>query len=279
VSKPQRQQQRKRLSTETEAMGGGAAFRQEFAGPSEPAGDWPSGVGRIILDETSSTFDAARMASAPPPFWVMAHRQTAARGRRGRPWAMPEGNFAATLVLTLSDPPMRRALRSFLMALALHRTLDHFARGAGWLALKWPNDVLLNGGKVAGILLESDDASRLSVGVGVNLAAGPDRSALETDALPAVSLLEETGVHVTPEAFLTVLAQRFMREEARFVAEGFEPARADWLARAVRLGETITARLPEQSFTGRFEGIDREGMLLLVTGDGLKRIAAADIYF
>jgi BirA family biotin operon repressor/biotin-[acetyl-CoA-carboxylase] ligase len=240
---------------------------------------WPEGIGRFVLPQVTSTFDAAKRACAEPPFWVMAHRQTAARGRRGRPWAMPQGNFAATLVLALSEPPMQRALRSFLMALALYETLGHVARGAASLALKWPNDVLLNGGKVAGILLESDGAARLAIGVGVNLAAAPEPSALERGALPAVSLLEETGIRVAPETFLSMLASRYMREEARFGAEGFDPARRDWLARAAWCGEIINARLPDRTITGRFEGIDREGMLVLATDHGQRRIAAADIYF
>jgi BirA family biotin operon repressor/biotin-[acetyl-CoA-carboxylase] ligase len=209
----------------------------------------------------------------------MAHRQTAARGRRGRAWEMPEGNFAATLVLQVEEPPLQRALRSFLMALALYETLEHFVGTHVSLGLKWPNDVLLNGGKVAGILLESDGASILAIGVGVNLAAAPSRAVLEPRAVPAVSVLAETGVRVEPETFLTVLAAAFAREERRFGADGFEPARSAWLARAARRGEMITARLPNRSVTGRFEGIDGEGFLLLGTDAGLQRIAAADIYF
>ncbi len=175
------------------------------------------------------------------------------------------------------------ALRSFAAALALR---DAFVAVTGLDAafrLKWPNDVLLNGGKVAGILLESSGSgagvAHLAIGFGVNLIAHPDASSLEPGAVPAVSLLADTGIRVTPEAFLDALAPAFARWEAIFVAEGFAPLRAEWLAHAARLGETIRARTGRETREGRFETIDGDGNLILQTATGLVAIAAADVFF
>ncbi|GAB4283755.1 MAG: biotin--[acetyl-CoA-carboxylase] ligase [Roseovarius sp.] len=250
---------------------------------------WPAGYGRRILASVDSTnAEAARIAAAlSRPEWVLALRQTAGRGRRGRPWVHPPGNLAATLVLPDPGPPERAVLRSFVAALALHDAFaDATGRAAG-LALKWPNDVLLNGGKVAGILLESAGqggrTGALAIGFGVNLRAAPDPAGLEAGALRAVSLLAETGVAVDPEEFLDILAPAYARREAQFVAEGFAPIRAAWLDRATRLGETITARLAGRGgpseISGIFETVDEAGRLVLRTPHSRQAIAAADIFF
>ena len=137
---------------------------------------WPGGHGRIVLSEVDSTMaEAARRApTLDRPTWIMALRQTTPRGRRGRTWNEPKGNFAATLVMKPGGNAASAALRSFLAANALFETLAlQTERDA--LATKWPNDVLLNGGKVAGILLESTGQSGridwLSIGIGVTFAA------------------------------------------------------------------------------------------------------------
>jgi BirA family biotin operon repressor/biotin-[acetyl-CoA-carboxylase] ligase len=250
----------------------------------EGTGPWPQGTGRLILDRIDSTnAEAARRAAGlAAPCWILAHRQLAGRGRRGRVWVMPEGNFAATLFLRPDAAPDRIALRSFAAALALREALAAAAPGAD-LALKWPNDVLLSGGKVAGILLESTAPARgpghLCIGIGVNLAAAPDPGALEPGALAPVSLRAATGVTIAPEAFLDLLAPALARWEARLVAEGFVPLRDAWLAAAARLGQTITARTGSRSRTGRFRTIDDDGNLILDTAAGPERIAAAEIFF
>jgi BirA family biotin operon repressor/biotin-[acetyl-CoA-carboxylase] ligase len=243
---------------------------------------WPDGYGRIVVPEVGSTLDEAvrRASEHPAPFWLMAERQTAARGRRGRPWLMPEGNFAATLVLDLPEPPGRAALRSFAMSLALLQVLEAVTGAHADIALKWPNDVLMGGGKVAGILLEKPGVSDLlAIGVGVNLAAAPAAALVEPGALRPVCLREETGVGMTPEAFLDRLAATYAPLEAQMRAEGFAPIRDRWLARATRLGETVTARVGRESVTGIFEDVDAEGHLVLRGPGGPRAIAAADIYF
>lgn len=246
---------------------------------------WPEGYGRIVVNEVGSTLDeAVRLASGQrAPFWLLAHRQTAGRGRRGRVWAMPDGNFAATLTLRNEEPPGRVALRSFVMSLALYRAIVEVTGLNTAFALKWPNDVLLNGGKVAGILLESGgtagQAGLLAIGVGVNLVAAPTPDMLEPGALRAVSILGETSLHVNPEDFLGLLALHFASLEAQFLSYGFTPIRSGWLAHAARLGETITARTGREAIVGTFEDVDPEGQLVLRGARGVHRIAAADVYF
>lgn len=214
------------------------------------------------------------------PTWVFALRQTGAKGRRGREWAQPPGSFAATLLMKPLGGPGEGALRSFMAANALFETLALFTDRSR-LALKWPNDVLLNGGKVAGILLESagtaDRLDWLAVGIGVNLGLPPEY--VHDAAFAPVGLAAEGGAMVLPEDFLPYLATHFATQEALLAAEGFGPIRAQWLAKAARLGEVITARTGAADFTGRFDTIDETGCLVLSTPDGSLTIPAADVYF
>ena len=240
---------------------------------------------RLILPETDSTMaeGARRAAAFTAPIWICALAQTAGRGRRGRAWAMPAGNFAASLVMRPAGPPAQAALRSFVAALALRDALVAVTGRAEVFTLKWPNDVLLNGGKLAGILLESSGAAgrvdALVIGIGVNLAATPDTTLLEAGALTPVSLLGETGITITPEDFLTLLAQHFARWEAQFTTHGFGPIRSAWLQNAARIGQNITARMMRDEITGTFVEIDTQGQLVLETPKGRQTIAAADIFF
>ena len=240
---------------------------------------------RLILPETDSTMaeGARRAATLTAPTWICALAQTAGRGRRGRAWAMPAGNFAASLVMRPAGPPAQAALRSFVAALALRDALVAVTGRAEVFTLKWPNDVLLNGGKLAGILLESSGAAgrvdALVIGIGVNLAATPDTTLLEAGALAPVSLLGETGITITPEDFLTLLAQHFARWEAQFTTHGFGPIRSAWLQNAARIGQNITARMMRDEITGTLVEIDTQGQLVLETPKGRQTIAAADIFF
>ncbi len=191
--------------------------------------------------------------------------------------------LAATLVLPVEDSPDRVALRSFVAALALHDAFVGVTGRAEPFALKWPNDVLLNGGKVAGILLETIQrqgrVAGLSIGIGVNLQQAPAAAEVEASALPPVSLLSETGASVTPEDLLAALAPAFAAHEHSLQTYGFGPVRQAWLDRAARLGQQITARLGETSLTGRFDTVDEAGRLILAAPDRTHAIAAADIFF
>ncbi|OSP54537.1 biotin--[acetyl-CoA-carboxylase] ligase [Pseudoruegeria sp. SK021] len=246
---------------------------------------WPDGVGRRVLAEVDSTnAEAARIgADLAGPTWILALRQTAGKGRRGRPWADPVGNFAATYISRPTTGPEGAALRSFVAALALADAVSDLSGRADAITLKWPNDVLMNGQKLAGILLEYVGAAGhnglLSIGIGVNLINSPDVTGLENTAFRPTSVLDAAGVQIDPETLLDHLAPAFARWEAQLDTFGFDPIRTAFLARAARLGEVITARTGREELTGTFESIDQTGALVLVTASGRISVPAADIFF
>jgi BirA family biotin operon repressor/biotin-[acetyl-CoA-carboxylase] ligase len=246
---------------------------------------WPDGYGRQVLDSVDSTnAEAMRQAGQlSGPCWILAHHQASGRGRRGRVWHMPRGNFAATLALRPNGTPAQVALRSFVASVALYDALVAVTGRASGFSLKWPNDVLLNGGKVAGILLESvvvgAGVGHLAIGVGVNLIAAPGGDEVEEGALLPVDLASMTGALVTPEEFLEHLASAYARLEDQFTTYGFAPIRTAWLKRAARLGQVVTARTGTTEITGTFQTVDDTGALVLNTAHGTQAIAAADVYF
>ena len=236
---------------------------------------WPAGYRRkdyATLDSTNE--EARRLAEAgePDPVWITAARQTAGRGRRGRAWDTPAGNLAATLLLR---PEASRAMTgqlSFAAALAAAETVQHFAPDAA-VTVKWPNDVLAEARKIAGILLEGG-SGWLAIGIGVNLAHHPEGTAFPATSLPQLGIAPPSC-----EAALTVLAARFAHWYDAWMEQGFESLRAAWLKRASGLGAPITARLPNETRAGVFEGIDASGALLLKDGTGVRAIAAGEVFF
>ena len=247
--------------------------------------NWPEGVGREVFQTLDSTnAEAIRRASNGErgPKWFLAVEQTQSRARRGRPWDRGEGNFSASLLIRPEGGPEQAALRSFIAALALRDALVEVCGREDIFSLKWPNDVLLNNRKLAGILLESGiDASGayLCVGIGVNLASEPDPSFIEEGAFAPVSLSSVIGSKVAPEEFLPPLATAFARWEAQFQQYGFTPIRNEWLNHATRLGEVITAKLMDRTEVGTFETVDETGAIVLRTSKGLLHLPAAEIYF
>ncbi len=249
------------------------------------ADPWPEGVGRLILEEVDSTnSEAGRRATAlAGPTWILARRQTCGRGRRGRPWSDPAGNFAATLLMRPPGPPEQVALLSFAAALAVFDACVAVIGRAEMFSLKWPNDVLLNGGKLAGILLESAGngagVAHVCIGIGLNLVSSPEITGAAPGTRPPANLLAATGARVTPEEFLDHLAPACAGRVRQLVTYGFDPVRRAWLARAAHLGEPMTARTLRDATTGTFETVDETGNLVLMTPTGRRAIAAADVFF
>jgi len=245
--------------------------------------NWPDGYDRIVFDTIDSTNAEARrrVDTALGPCWFLAHAQTAGIGRRGREWSTQHGNFAATLLQPLTLPLTQAALQSFTAALALRDAFIAVGGEPDDFALKWPNDVLLKGGKVAGILLETLGVgpSHLCIGIGVNLAHAPSVTALEPTAIPPKTLAGDAGLNVTAEAFLNALAISFDTRQTQFQQGGFDAIRRDWLAYAVKLGEQINARTVTEEIKGRFETVDETGALVLHTPQGSRQITAAEIFF
>ena len=239
----------------------------------------PERVGQIVLSQTDSTNDEARrrLGLGQIPTWVLAEEQMKGRGRRGRNWISPKGNFYASLVYEPQAPIAEFAQRSFIAALSLWDALVAEGDVPG-LSMKWPNDVLLDGRKLAGILLETEGRA-LIVGIGINLANAPKPEELDAGALASVTLLEATGAVIGPESLLDHLASIYAGWEAVLSQQGFAPVRDAWLARASGIGEKVTARLADRSETGIFDGIDANGALLLRQESGTLTLPAADIHF
>jgi BirA family transcriptional regulator, biotin operon repressor / biotin---[acetyl-CoA-carboxylase] ligase len=227
-----------------------------------------------------STNDEAKSlagAGAAEGVLVWALEQSQGRGRQGRAWASPPGNLYASIVLRPAATLPAAAQLGFAAALALREACLDFAPDAA-IALKWPNDVLLAGRKLAGILLELQMASNgridwLVVGIGVNLVTYP----LATD-YPATAL-SAGGVEVAPEAMLGAIARRFLAWYRLWREEGdFAPLREAWLRYAHGIGAELRVRQPDGQLSGRFAGLDIDGALMLDTKNGRCRIQAGEVF-
>lgn len=243
---------------------------------------WPVGYALKEFETIDSTNEEARRlaaADAPAPIWLRADNQTAGRGRRGRVWESPSGNLAATLLLRPNRPAAECAQLSFVTAIAAADAIARFAPQAE-IRVKWPNDVLAGGRKVAGILLESASSGSaapfwLAIGVGINLAHFP-----EGMEFPATSIAALGAAPPSPRDALLELASAFAKWYDIWQAQGFLPIRDAWLARAAKLGERIRARLQNEETIGVFEGIDETGALLLREGqEKMRIIAAGEVFF
>ncbi|WP_268900675.1 biotin--[acetyl-CoA-carboxylase] ligase [Glacieibacterium frigidum] len=213
-----------------------------------------------------------RAATLPDGSWVFADAQTGGRGRRGRAWTSLPGNVFAS-VLTRPQPgegPTQQL--SFVAALTLAGALDSYAE-AHRLTLKWPNDVLLDGTKVAGILLEKQGDACV-IGIGVNLAAHPVDS-----ERPATSLAAAGIAPPSPSAFVEDLSGNFVRTRATWRDHGFAATRTAWLARAAGIGRPLVARLGSEALTGVFEGLADDGALQLRLDNGAVRAVHAGEVF
>ena len=236
----------------------------------------------VVLDEIDSTnAEARRRAEAGEvgPLWLLGLRQTAGRGRRGRVWETGEGNLAATLLFSTDKPPAEAAQVSFVAALAVADMLAAYVP-ASLVSLKWPNDPLLCGLKVSGILVESGSRQTgglwIAVGIGINLARAPVGSERPATALPS----HRTAPPPSPVEAMEVLRGAFERWFAVWLTLGFAAIADGWTARAHGLGESCVARLGTETLEGVAEGLDADGALRLRLPDGrLRRITAGDVFF
>jgi BirA family biotin operon repressor/biotin-[acetyl-CoA-carboxylase] ligase len=224
------------------------------------------------LAEVGSTNDwlLARVETLPDGHWVITDRQTAGRGRRGRVWNDGAGNFMGSVLVKATGQVQQL---SFVAALALHDALSALTGQPARFALKWPNDVLLDGTKCSGILLERQ-GDALVIGMGVNLAHHPDGT-----ERPATSLAAAGLAVPTPAALLDELAAAFSHWREIWAAHGFAPIRTAWLSRASGVGSRIVARLGSESPEGLFTGLADDGALLMQLDDGTTRaIHAGEVF-
>ncbi len=228
------------------------------------------------FDAVASTNDEAKRLAAegaPEGTWVVATEQTGGRGRRGRAWSSPPGNLYSSLIVRPEGPIAAMTALSFVAAVAVGEallTLD----SALPLAYKWPNDVLVGGRKVCGILLESGGSPPwVVIGIGLNVAHHPD----DTER-PATSLVA-AGLNASLAAVRDSLGRALENTYLRWRDQGFDPVRQAWLARAIGLGRPIVVRLPDRELQGVFAALADDGALLLDQSDGQRRrIDAGDVF-
>jgi BirA family biotin operon repressor/biotin-[acetyl-CoA-carboxylase] ligase len=238
-----------------------------------------AGARHIDCDTLVSTnAEALKLARAGErgPLWITAKRQSAGRGRRDHVWVSPPGNLYATLLLSEPSPTADAPQLSFVAALALHDGVSEAAPRFGpALTVKWPNDLLLAGKKVAGILIEAESKPvfKTAIGIGVNCVSHPqDTTHLATD-------LAAAGGTVTPQQMFAALARAMQQRLEQWQrGQGFASIRADWLKRAEGLGKEIRVQLPERELKGVFEGLDEAGRLLLKNAGGIETVTAGDVF-
>ena len=237
----------------------------------------------VALEEIDSTNSEAKRlaaAGAEDGTLVWAQRQTGAYGRQGRAWASASGNLFLSLVVRPDCPLSTAAQFSFIAAVALGDAFGSVAPPMIEVTYKWPNDVLLNGRKAAGILLESKGDTQqnlewLVIGIGANVSSYPTET-----RLPATSLhFEGCPTSVSAVDLLEAFGRHMLSWINIWLDDGFAPVRHAWLRHAHGLKEQIEVRLPSETLQGTFTDLDPDGTLLLQMPDGCeRRIAAGEVY-
>jgi BirA family biotin operon repressor/biotin-[acetyl-CoA-carboxylase] ligase len=237
---------------------------------------------RLVAFETLGSTNAEALTRARAgergPLWVTAARQTAGRGRRGSAWTSEAGNLYASLLLTDPAPPTHLPELCFVVALGVLDAVTAVAPPlAPSLKLKWPNDLLLDGAKFAGILIEAESrgaATSVAAGIGINCAHHP--SGL---AYPATSLAA-CGAAATPDDVFQALSRAMVERLAQWNrGSGFAAIRAEWLQHAAGIGGDIVVRLADRELSGRFETLDRMGRLMLRLPAGkLEAVTVGEVF-
>lgn len=239
----------------------------------------------LILDSVDSTNAEARRraeAGETSPLWIVGRTQTAGRGRRGRTWVSERGNLFATLLTTTRKPAAEAAQITFVAALAVADALDAFAPSP-IVTIKWPNDVMIDGEKASGILVESgpsaDGGLWLAVGIGINLQHAPAETERPASALGG-HLRGDVTAAPSVDTAAEVLADAFEAWRDRWETLGFAPVLDAWRARCQGLDGPCVARLGNETVEGRADGVADDGSLRLRLADGrIRLISAGDVFF
>ena len=238
--------------------------------------------GYRLLHQTevgSTNADGLALARVGDPgrLWLVADRQTAGRGRVGRNWASPAGNLHASLVLVDPCPPRRAPELGFVAGVALASAIADVVGPGVEVALKWPNDVLHGGAKLAGILVEGTQAPNgfaAVLGFGVNCASHPAELPYRATSLMALACEEGTR-----DALFAALSTRAAEALALWAGgAGFATIRRIWLERALPQGSVLSVVRPGGQLAGRFSSIDADGRLILDTDRGLVTVEAGDVF-
>jgi BirA family transcriptional regulator, biotin operon repressor / biotin---[acetyl-CoA-carboxylase] ligase len=244
----------------------------------------PSGYRLLRMETVDSTNAEARRRAKvgePGPLWIWSTRQSQGRGRGGREWISRPGNLFASLLIGVNVPQRVAGQLALLAGVIAYDTIAKLIayEGRSELLLKWPNDILLAGEKLAGVLLENvgstvENRSVVVIGTGINLASHPEEL-----PQPAISLAAY-DIMVTPAEALEVLAATTHDWLARW-GEGscFPTIRRAWLDRAGPAGRPLRVKVEGEETEGVYGGLDADGALRLMTPDGEYRIAAGDVFF
>jgi BirA family biotin operon repressor/biotin-[acetyl-CoA-carboxylase] ligase len=232
------------------------------------------------IDSTNEACRLRALAGEPAGLVIRADRQSAGRGRRGRFWASPTGNLYASLLLRPERPVSEAAALGFAAVVALGDVAEALLPASAVVQHKWPNDLLVNGRKVSGVLLETQAGSGvrpdfLILGIGVNVASHPADT-----PYPATNLQGEGAAPISPQALLERFLVAFAPLCGRWEAEGFAALLPAWRRRAAGLGGQIEVRLERETVSGIFKDLEPDGALRLALADGSeRRISAGDVYF
>ncbi len=237
----------------------------------------------LYFDKMGSTQDYVKDLAAKgevSPLWVRVGAQDAGRGRRGRQWVSKPGNLYTSGLYPWNGPTVLKPLSSFVVALAVADTLASYIDPAK-ISLKWPNDVLVDGAKIAGILLEAGDGW-ITIGVGINLEHHPEGLPYPVthllEHISAVDLDDAEPLYSGADPILAQLAKGVSAGLAILQEQGFAPIRTAWLDRAARLGEPITINLGPEQVSGTFETLGENGALQLRLANGtLRKVLAGDV--
>jgi len=242
----------------------------------------PAGWTLAAFDAVASTNDEAMQRAedgAAEGTVVWARQQLAGRGRRGRNWQSPIGNMYASAIVRPDCPPDQAAQLSFVTAIAVGETAAALIAPGHRITYKWPNDVQIDGGKIAGILLESapradGKVAYVVIGTGINVTSQPAAG----DTPYAATSLKTLGATASVEQTL----EQYCRHLAHWIGvwrrDGFAAIRTAWLARAGNLGQLIEVKAGEETCRGRFAQLDEAGALILETESGTRRITAGEIF-
>ncbi len=237
----------------------------------------------IALGDVQSTnlecLERAREGD-PGNLWITAHRQLGGRARRGRSWVSEPGNLYASLLLIDPGSPAALASLPLAVAVAVHGAVSRaLPPGARRPTIKWPNDVLVDGAKISGTLLESetldDGRQAVVIGCGINVSHAPEQARYPTTTLRAA------GSAIMPEELFSRLCQSMAGQLQQWDrGRGISAVRQAWLDNAQGVGERINVALPDRMISGQFREIDAAGCLVMVDDDRVVHtIAAGDIFF
>lgn len=227
------------------------------------------------VDSTNTRAKTMAAEGAPEGTLIIAHEQTAGRGRHGNTWQSLNGNLFASIILRPAIAATDVGQLSFLIAVVLAETLSQMLPDQSAIGLKWPNDLLLNGQKCAGILLESEAGAGqvlpwVVAGMGVNLAVAPQG---------AIALPQAGAPVTTPEEFIDRFTPMLIKWYQVWQHQGFAPVQKAWSRYAINRGKEIRVRLTREELTGIFEGIDVHGALQLrLSDDTLRLISSGEVY-